>query len=112
MWNTSKHGMSGTHLHNCWRDMRFRCNNRTWRKAHCYSGRGITYCKEWDNFLEFANWALNNGYQDGLTLDRKDNDGNYEPNNCRWITPQQQATNQRNNRGSDGRYCNATEKHI
>lgn len=99
------HGLSGTKLHNCWRDMRFRVNNKTWKKAHCYSGRGIKICSEWDNFMVFRNWALANGYVEGLTLDRKDNDGNYTPDNCRWVTAQQQALNQRNNRSSTtGRY--------
>jgi hypothetical protein len=100
-----KHGFSGTKLHNCWRDMRFRVNNKTWKKAHCYSGRGITVCQEWLDFMVFREWALINGYIEGLTLDRKDNNGNYTPDNCRWITHQEQAFNQRVNRGvSDGRY--------
>ena len=62
-----------------------------------YGGRGITICKEWErNMPAFREWALNNGYKLGLSIDRIDPDGNYEPSNCRWVTLQDQLWNKRN----------------
>jgi len=88
-----KHGMSRTRLYGCWVGMKERCDNKNRRFYHRYGGRGITYCKEWENFEPFMDWALANGYSDGLTLDRINNDGNYEPSNCRWATQSQQSYN-------------------
>lgn len=70
--------------------MRTRCNKPNEYGYKWYGGLGIKVCKEWDNYLAFKDWALANGYADNLTIDRKDNNGNYEPNNCQWITIQEQ----------------------
>jgi hypothetical protein len=62
-----------------------------------YGGRGITLCEEWNDYARFREWSFNNGYADDLTIDRIDVDGNYEPNNCRWVSYKVQANNKRNN---------------
>lgn len=93
-----KHGDSHTRLHNTWEHMRGRCYNPNNPKYKNYGGRGIKICDEWYNsYLAFKDWAINNGYDDTLTIDRINNDGNYEPNNCRWATIKQQNNNQRKN---------------
>ena len=91
-----KHNLTRTRLYRIWRNIRSRCNNPNTKNYKRYGGRGITVCDEWLNendFMKFYDWALSNGYQDGLTLDRIDNNGNYEPNNCRWTTMEEQSQN-------------------
>lgn len=78
-----------------------------------YGGRGITVCEEWANSFEtFKRWALQNGYKEGLTLDRKDNNANYSPDNCRWITNKKQANNRRSNRIVEFHGCRGTLSEI
>jgi hypothetical protein len=94
----SKHGMSQTRLYQIWINMKARCYHKTHPSYKTYGARGIKICNEWlDSFLTFAEWALANGYQDDLTIERIDNDKNYEPDNCKWID----LKNQANNRGSN-----------
>ena len=79
--------------------MKDRCLNRNSDHYSDYGGRGITVCREWKNdFMTFKTWALSNGYSDNLTIDRINNNGNYEPNNCRWADNDTQSKNKRNNR--------------
>lgn len=82
-------------LFEIWRKMHYRCRNPKHKSYKNYGGRGITVCEEWNSFVYFVLWAINNGYKDNLTLDRIDNDKNYEPSNCRWVTMKEQMNNRR-----------------
>jgi len=91
------HGESRTRLHCVWQDMRYRCNNKNHHDFKYYGGRGIKVCKEWNGSFEtFRDWALANGYRQGLSIDRINNYGNYAPKNCWWATMKQQNRNRRN----------------
>ena len=95
---STKHGMCKTRLYRIWCNMKTRTGNNKHKHYKYYGGKGIAVCSEWIEFKGFMEWALNNGYSEKMTLDRIDQDGDYEANNCRFITMKQQSRNKKNNR--------------
>ena len=99
--NNFKHGDRRNHqknrLYGIWKGIRERCNTPSHKSYDRYGGRGITLCEEWNDYTKFREWSFNNGYADDLTIDRINVDGDYEPNNCRWVSYKVQANNRRNN---------------
>lgn len=97
-FKTYKHGLSYHPLHRIWDKIKYRCLNSNAPCYHNYGGRGIEICPEWKNdFQNFYDWSMSNGYKENLTIDRIDVNGNYEPSNCRWATTKTQSTNTRRN---------------
>lgn len=91
-----RHGKHDSRLYTIYYKMKTRCYNQHYNGYKNYGARGITICDEWlSDFMTFYDWAINNGYRDYLTIDRIDNDGNYEPSNCRWVTMHEQNRNKR-----------------
>ena len=94
----SKGGRSNSRLYNIWLHMKGRCYRKSDDHYKHYGSRGITVCDEWKNdFKAFYDWSMSNGYSDDLTIDRINNDGNYEPSNCRWVTMKEQCNNRTSN---------------
>jgi hypothetical protein len=92
-----KHGLHKTRIHSIWWNMLSRCKNKNVKAYKDYGGRGITVCDEWANdFVNFYNWAMENGYNDNLTIERIDVNKGYNPDNCKFISPEEQAHNKRN----------------
>jgi len=95
-----------TRLYRIWTGMLNRCRNPNVESFPRYGGRGIAVCAEWHSFKPFRDWAAANGYRDDLSIERRNNDGNYEPDNCTWIPPSNQSRNRRMARAvirSDGK---------
>lgn len=91
------HGLSKTRLYCIWAGMKERCYNNKSTAYSNYGGRGIRVCDEWiQDFMNFYDWSMANGYRDNLTIDRINVNGSYEPNNCRWATWKMQSYNKRN----------------
>ena len=90
------HGDTKNRLYKIYTNMKQRCSNINFKFYKDYGGRGIIVCPEWANdYTKFRDWSLNNGYQEGLEIDQIDNNGNYEPSNCRWVTHKQNTRNRR-----------------
>lgn len=90
------HGLSKHPLYSVWEYMKARCYNKNTIRYNNYGGRGIRICDEWRNIPKaFIEWGLSNGWQKGLQIDRIDNDGNYEPSNCRFVTNRKNNLNKR-----------------
>ena len=96
--NRKIHGETGTSLYRRWQHMIGRCENASDARFEHYGGRGITVCEEWHDYLVFREWALANGYEKHLTIERINVNGNYEPPNCCWATWAEQARNKTSNR--------------
>lgn len=99
------HGKSKNKLYKVWQGMRERCYYKKHKCYEYYGARGITVCNEWNNSFEvFYEWAINNGYKEGLTIDRINANGNYEPDNCRWATTSEQSINRRIQKNNSSGY--------
>lgn len=101
--NRYKHGMCGTALYCTWLCVLSRCNNPNNVEYENYGGRGISVCKEWLTASVFLSWAKGK-WRKGLQIDRRNNDGDYEPSNCRFVTPSINSINQRKKRNNTSGY--------
>ena len=91
------HGKRNTKLYWVYNSMKQRCYNENCQSYKYYGGKGVHIYKEWlDDFMNFYNWAKDNGYRKGMSIDRIDPNGNYEPDNCRWVTMEKQQNNKLN----------------
>lgn len=94
----TQHGLRFHPLYHVWVDIRQRCTNTNHKRYYGWGGRGIKVCEEWRTFKPFYDWAISNNWEKGLQIDRIDNDGNYEPSNCRFVTTEVNSRNKRNNK--------------
>lgn len=106
-----------TSLYSRWVMMRQRCMHANSKDFKHYGGRGIKICPEWDEYGNFSEWAYKNGYSTELTLDRIDNDGDYAPDNCRWVSNEKNKQNRRtfknSKTGTTGvSYCRKTKSYL
>lgn len=105
--NKKTHGKRDHPIYDVWTKMRQRCKNKNHKQYKDYGGRGIYVCDEWlHDFKPFYDWCISNGWEEGLEIDRENNDGNYEPNNCRFVTSQVNCCNRRLlNMSNKSGYC-------
>ena len=95
--NMTTHGLKNDRLYSIWTGMKTRCGNPKSNRYQYYGGKGIRVCKEWHSFKPFYDWAVENGYEEELTLERIKLEKDYEPSNCSWVTLTGQANNKSNN---------------
>jgi len=103
------HGLSKTRLYSIWSGMKSRCYRPETNGYNLYGGKGIEIVHEWFDFIAFYTWAINNGYSDDLTLDRKDSNGNYSPENCRWVNLRQQNINKNKRKNLSSQYLGVSK---
>jgi hypothetical protein len=94
-WKHGDGGKKQSRLYNIWHGMKKRCSNKNDKDYKNYGGRGITLCKQWQNYVPFKKWSLEHGYREDLQIDRINNDGNYFPKNCQWVSRKKNARNTR-----------------
>jgi hypothetical protein len=95
--STSRNGYKRPRLKSIWFNMRNRCYNANVSSFRTYGAMGVRVCADWLDYAKFEAWAIASGYRDDLTIERKDFDGHYEPDNCCWIPKREQSANQRTN---------------